>query len=117
MMKKFFILLALAVLACGCSSATRQEQTSTRPEIRFNDGKLKIVQFTDVHWSNEDSDVRVPQIMNAVLSAEKPDIIVFTGDVVTGGPVVENWTKTGSQQHPCESLQSRLWFVREGNCQ
>ena len=93
MMKKFFILLALAVLACGCSSATRQEQTSTRPEIRFNDGKLKIVQFTDVHWSNEDSDVRVPQIMNAVLSAEKPDIIVFSGDVVTGGPVVENWTK------------------------
>ncbi len=100
MMKKLFLILSLAAFAFGCSSAPQQEEASaTKPEVRFKDGKLKIVQFTDVHWDNGESDVRVPQIIGSVVDAEKPDVIVFTGDVVTGVPVIGNWNKFVDYMH------------------
>lgn len=99
MMKKLFLIFSLAVLAFGCSSVPQQESSQVKPEIRFKDGKLKIVQFTDVHWDNRQSDVRVPQIIGSVIEAEKPDVIVFTGDVVTGGPVIGNWNKFVDYMH------------------
>ena len=90
-MKLKLTLLLLAFMSFACSAPVTEEVQ--KPELRFKDGKLKIVQFTDVHWDNDQSDVRLPQIMGSVLETEKPDAIVFTGDVVTGGPVVKNWTK------------------------
>ena len=84
-------------MSAACSAPVKEEVQ--KPELRFKDGQLKIVQFTDVHWSDGESDERIPQIMGAVLDAEKPDVIVFTGDVVTGGPVVENWTKFVEYMH------------------
>ena len=98
-MKKLLSILSLAALMCSCTSAPQQEEAAIRPEVRFKDGRLKIVQFTDVHWGNGESDVRVPQIIGSVLEAEKPDVIVFTGDVVTGGPVVGNWNKFVDYMH------------------
>lgn len=91
-MKKLFLLLSLAVLAFGCS-APEQNDVPAKPEVRFKDGKLKIAQFTDVHWGDDQSEERLPKIMRAVIEAEKPDILVFTGDVVTGLPVVEGWPR------------------------
>jgi hypothetical protein len=99
MMKKILSILSLAALMCSCTSAPQQEEAAIRPEVRFKDGRLKIVQFTDVHWGNGESDVRVPQIIGSVLEAERPDVIVFTGDVVTGGPVVGNWNKFVDYMH------------------
>ena len=94
MMKKLLSILSFAALMFGCASAPQQEEVSVKkPEVRFKDGKLKIAQFTDVHWDNRESDKRIPEIIGAVVAAENPDIIVFTGDVVTGGPVVGNWNK------------------------
>ena len=90
-MKKIFLILSLAALALGCSSVEQQNNSLVKPEVRFKDGKLKILQFTDVHWGNGESDVRIPQIIGSVVEAERPDILVFTGDVVTGGPVIGNW--------------------------
>lgn len=98
-MKKILSILSLAALMCSCISAPQQEEAAIRPEVRFKDGRLKIVQFTDVHWGNGESDVRVPQIIGSVLEAERPDVIVFTGDVVTGGPVVGNWNKFVDYMH------------------
>lgn len=62
------------------------------------DGMFKIVQFTDVHYAhgNAKSDTALLAI-NRVLEAEKPDFVVFTGDIVTSAPVKEGWdavTKT-----------------------
>lgn len=47
------------------------------------DGTFKIVQFTDLHWNNgEAADLRTRALMERVLAAERPDLIVFTGDVI-----------------------------------
>ncbi|NOU95857.1 metallophosphoesterase [Paenibacillus sp. LMG 31456] len=47
------------------------------------DGSFTIVQFTDLHWYNGDSnDLRTQQFMSHVIDAEHPDLIVITGDVI-----------------------------------
>lgn len=56
--------------------------------LKFNaNGKFKIVQFTDVHYIADDprSAVAIERI-GEVLDAEKPDLVVFTGDVIYGKP-------------------------------
>lgn len=55
-----------------------------KPELKFNEkGKFKIIQITDTHFivDNAASDV-VPALLNEVIDAENPDLIVFTGDMV-----------------------------------
>lgn len=53
--------------------------------LKFNtNGKFKIVQFTDVHYKVDDqanSQIALDR-MNEVLDAEKPDFVIFTGDIV-----------------------------------
>lgn len=58
--------------------------------IHFNeDGTLKIVQFTDTHWTQEgpEIDAQTRAVMETVLDIEKPDFVVFTGDNVWGQTV------------------------------
>jgi predicted MPP superfamily phosphohydrolase len=72
-------------------------------DLRFNDkGKFKMVQFTDMHFCEEDRyDVQNQKLMGEILDQEKPDIVIITGDVVTGWKydggskcnVKEYWTK------------------------
>lgn len=54
--------------------------------LEFNsDGKFKIVQFTDVHYiEGADGSQSSLDMMKSTLDAEKPDLVVFTGDVVVG---------------------------------
>ncbi|MFE4710502.1 metallophosphoesterase family protein [Paenibacillus sp. NPDC056722] len=71
---------------------------STRLTFR-QDGTFKIVQFTDLHWMDgraEDRQTRA--LMEGVLEAEQPDLVVFTGDVIYTGPV-----SPGKQE--CENPQ------------
>ena len=75
-MKRIYLLLA--ILLGSLQLANAQQQT-----LQFNkDGKFKIVQFTDVHYIYNDprSDVSIERI-NQVLDMEKPDLVLFTGDV------------------------------------
>ena len=63
-------------------------------ELRFDkDGKFKIAQFTDIHLTpgNPESEVRVPEMIKAVVKAENPDLLVFTGDIVTAKPAMKGW--------------------------
>ncbi|MFC5406992.1 metallophosphoesterase family protein [Cohnella soli] len=47
------------------------------------DGTFTIVQFTDVHWKNGDGkDARTKSLMARIIAEEKPDLVVFTGDVI-----------------------------------
>lgn len=60
-----------------------------RKNVNFDaDGKLKIVQFTDVHYKQgqQASEVAI-KLINEVLDAEKPDLVVFTGDIIWAKPV------------------------------
>ena len=92
-MKRNFFVVLMCALLCACTTGNKVD--SERPEIRFKDGKLRIAQFTDVHWDAEESskgsDERIPQIIKSVVESQKPDVLVFTGDVVTGTPLVQGW--------------------------
>ncbi len=58
--------------------------------LKFNaDGKFKIVQFTDVHWvpEKETASEVAAERMSEILDAEKPDLVIYTGDVAFGKPV------------------------------
>ena len=80
-MKRISLTLCLAfltVLFCQAQVAS----------LKFNkNGEFKIVQFTDIHfkYGNPASDIALKRI-NEVLDAERPDLVVFTGDVVYAAP-------------------------------
>ena len=83
-MKQLFVILSLVI---GCLQPIHAQ----KPELKFNkDGKFKIVQITDVHYihGNPKSDIAIERI-NEVLDAEKPDLVLFTGDVIYGQPAEE----------------------------
>lgn len=63
--------------------------------VRFNnEGKLKIVQFTDIHWrAGDPATADAAANMNRVLDEEKPDLVVYTGDVTTAKPATEGLGK------------------------
>ena len=72
--------LALAFILC-IGGATAQE-------LRFNSNhKFKIVQFTDVHWIYDDpKSEEAAERMREVLDAERPDLVVYTGDIIFAKP-------------------------------
>ena len=57
-------------------------------DLKFGeDKKFKIVQFTDVHWKADSiASEKAGERMSEVLDAEKPDLVIFTGDVIFGKP-------------------------------
>ena len=58
------------------------------------DKTFKIVQFTDVHWIYNDSRSDIAgERMNEVLDAEKPDFVIYTGDIIFGKPAKESLLK------------------------
>ncbi len=55
--------------------------------LRFREnGKFTIVQFTDIHWHNgEAADRRAAALMEQITTAVQPDLVVLTGDILSGG--------------------------------
>lgn len=81
MMYKLAMFLLLGLLYKGSVQAET-------PVLKFNrEGKFRIVQFTDVHfkYGNPASDIALERIKE-VLDAEKPDFVIFTGDVIYARP-------------------------------
>jgi Calcineurin-like phosphoesterase len=68
------------------SPRPRPERAGPRPSLRFRrDGTFTIVQLTDVHWTTgRGADERTRDLIEGVLEIERPDLVVFTGDVVSG---------------------------------
>lgn len=87
-MSRLRIVSALACLAF--SIAVSGEGAGTIAPLRFKaDGTFRIVQFADVHWSwGFGDDRRSGRLMRAVLDAEKPDLVVYTGDNITGATLL-----------------------------
>ncbi|WP_102407829.1 metallophosphoesterase family protein [Parabacteroides bouchesdurhonensis] len=78
--------------ACCLASAICSLGFAQKPELKFNkDKKFKIVQFTDLHvvWQDKRSDVAFER-MNQVLDEEKPDLVIFTGDIIYSKPADRN---------------------------
>ena len=84
MTKKLLIAALLGVITFGLSAQ----------KLSFNEGgTFKIVQFTDMHYRHGDakSDTTL-LLIDRILDAEQPDLVAFTGDIVTG-PVKEGWDR------------------------
>ena len=79
MAKRLFCAAALCM--AGLLGASAQS-------VKFNNnGKLKIVQFTDIHWrAGDPATADAAANMNRVLDEEKPDIVIYTGDITTAKP-------------------------------
>ncbi len=83
------IAAALAVAVCLTASA-RKPKT---PVLKFSaDGEFKILQFTDTHLkpAHESTHLVWENLREAIL-AEKPDLIMMTGDQIFTKPAVENY--------------------------
>ena len=91
-MRQMRQIFCAAVMALMCVLSTMAKGGEG---LKFNKkNKFKIVQFTDVHWvyGNPASD-EAGQCMAEVLDAEKPDLVVFTGDVIFAKPAREGLDK------------------------
>ena len=88
-------ILAACALAFGGLGLIRAQQ----PVLRFgDDGTFRIAQFTDMHL-----DASTPRRLaeaektfarlDRVVALERPDLVVFTGDVVTGAPAEGMWRR------------------------
>lgn len=79
-MKRLWLFCLLSVCACLSSRA----QTSLRFDRR---GEFRIVQFTDLHFAfgNPGSET-VLERLEEILTIEKPDLAVLTGDIIFGRP-------------------------------
>src|SRR5690606_35848906 len=84
-MMRFFLPLALLV--------TLSLTTLSAQQLRFNtQGKFKIVQFTDIHYkAGAEPSQHSVRMMEATLDTEKPDLVVFTGDIVVSAPTKKGW--------------------------
>lgn len=66
-------------------------------KLQFNSNKqFKIVQFTDTHfYQGGERSPEVIENIRAVMEAEKPELVILTGDIVTGSrknwPTLESW--------------------------
>lgn len=64
-----------------------------RNKLHFNaDGTFKIAQFTDIHFKPgvPESEPSL-ELIKYILETEQPDLVAFTGDIVTGRPVADGW--------------------------
>jgi len=81
--------------------------------LKFNiDGTFKIVQFTDIHWKNESSqNSALLGLMSGILDRERPDMVVYTGDIITSEPAPKGWQTI---VRPC--IEKKIpWAVTLGN--
>ena len=69
-------------------------QSSMETQLVFDDEKFKIIQFTDLHYStisNKKQNDSTLYLIKELILKEKPDLVVFTGDVVVFGPPTQGW--------------------------
>ncbi len=88
---------ALSLVGAGASAGIMPSRAGMEKNegasLSFNkQGKFKIIQFTDIHYrhNSERSDCSL-QLMKEAVEAEKPDLIVMTGDVVTSKDTKRAW--------------------------
>jgi len=87
---------ALTLVGAGASAgilSAGTEKDKAVPELKLSynlQRKFKIVQFTDTHWKAAVWESKeASECMHNVLEVEKPDLVFYTGDHVTGEPIAD----------------------------
>ena len=87
-MKRLLYCAIALLVAMACGRQTTDQPSD--PQLQFNkDGKFKIVQFTDTHlsYNNREAFDKSVDVIMSIVKAENPDLVVFTGDIVTSAPL------------------------------
>lgn len=90
-LKKHLFLLCALCAACSVRAQVAAPAFGA-------DGRLKIAQLTDTHldlgtpYRRAEAEKTFAQL-RTVLETERPDLVIFTGDVVTGRPAREAWER------------------------
>lgn len=88
---------ACVLLSCvqKAQSMPSSSGTSFAGELKFNsNGEFKIVQFTDLHYIYDDPRAKAAlQNIDVILDAERPDLVIVTGDAIWGKPGRKGMTK------------------------
>ncbi|WP_346010278.1 metallophosphoesterase family protein [Paenibacillus sp. SYP-B3998] len=81
-----------------------------------------ITQFTDIHWKNGGEEDQLSlRLMEEVLDAEQPDLVVFTGDVIytgyvtPGEPICEKPLQAFKDAVQAAESRGIPWAVAFGN--
>ena len=89
------IMISAAIMIAATFAGTAQPahckkncEVRIAKELKYRpDGKFKIVQFADTHYIKGDSrSERALQNVIETLDSEKPDFVIFTGDVIFTSP-------------------------------
>ena len=82
---------APALLRCERSSETKDLLYIARKFNYGPGGTFKLLQFTDTHYIKGDPrSERALRCVEEMIAAEKPDLIIHTGDIVFGRPDIES---------------------------
>lgn len=89
MMKKFL----LNIICCFiCISVFSQSSN-----LKFHNGKFKIVQITDLHWVESESyklkNDSTCNLIREAIRIERPDLVILTGDGVVSWNAKKGWEK------------------------
>lgn len=68
------------------------QDTSAR--LRFDKhNNFRILQLTDIHYDQSDYETTIQQNIRYLVNLSNPDLIILTGDIVTGQPATFRWIK------------------------
>jgi len=118
-MKIFYFLICLYIFTCGSKLNFRGSQHI----LKFQkNGTFKILQLTDLHFGEAEptqwgpiQDKNSTRVMKNILSIEKPDLVILTGDMLTGNNIIDNATDYWREMvNPMIELGYR-WAITFGN--
>lgn len=80
--------IAAATPCIPARAASPASETNRPKSFRFRpDGTFKIMQFTDTHYiAGDERSERALKNVIEMLDAEKPDLVIHTGDIIFGKP-------------------------------
>lgn len=87
-MKKILATLAAALTLSACTAPSEESS----PALTFNEeGKLKILQFTDTHmtFTKKEEYEKTRERLIKAIETESPDFVIFTGDQIWGNGAAE----------------------------
>lgn len=85
---------AAAAVAPGLLQSCKSGVKAGEPSAKLDfgpDGRFKLLQFTDTHYiSGDPRSARALRCVEEALDAEKPDLVIHTGDILFGRPDIES---------------------------